>query len=134
MEESEVTSNEMMRDTGSLVQYVDLAVENVLGLFVCVLRDVAGGSCLDAVEAGGQVGWGVCSFGLDAEGGLDGLEMKLRQLQNKGTYEWKSATIALSPSGMGMNSLPAPLMMVRGTAFGDTEVVVSKHSLGSART
>jgi hypothetical protein len=84
MEESEVTSNEMMRDTGSLVQYVDLAVENVLGLFVCVLRDVAGGSCLDAVEAGGQVSWCVCSFGLDAEGGLDGLEMKLRQLRTKG--------------------------------------------------
>jgi hypothetical protein len=33
------------------------------------------------------------------------------------TYEWKSATMALSPSGMGMYSFPAPLMMVRGTAF-----------------
>jgi len=33
------------------------------------------------------------------------------------TYEWKSATMALSPSGIGMYSLPAPLMMVRGTYF-----------------
>ena len=35
----------------------------------------------------------------------------------RSTYEWKSATIALSPSGMGMYSWPAPLMMVRGTYF-----------------
>lgn len=33
------------------------------------------------------------------------------------THEWKSATMALSPCGMGMNSWPAPLMTVRGTYF-----------------
>jgi hypothetical protein len=33
------------------------------------------------------------------------------------THEWKSATIALSPSGMGMYSFPAPLMTVRGIAL-----------------
>ena len=49
----------------------------------------------------------------------------------RGTYEWKSATIALSPSGIGMYSFPAPLMMVRGTALIDTIEVVSTYSCNS---
>lgn len=51
MEESKVTCDKVMCDAGSLVQNVDLAAEHVLGLFVCVWGDVAGGSCLDAVES-----------------------------------------------------------------------------------
>jgi hypothetical protein len=43
----------------------------------------------------------------------------------KMTYEWKSATMALSPAGMGMNSWPAPLMMVRGTYDFDTRTTVN---------
>jgi hypothetical protein len=50
MEESEIPRNKMMRDTRGLVQDVDLAVEHVFGLFVCVLGDVARGTCLDPVE------------------------------------------------------------------------------------
>lgn len=51
VEESEVSSNKVMCDTGGLVQDVDLTVKNVFCLLVCVLGDVAGGSCLDAVES-----------------------------------------------------------------------------------
>jgi hypothetical protein len=36
------------------------------------------------------------------------------------TYEWKSATVAFSPAGKGMNSWLAPLMIVRGTRLPDT--------------
>jgi hypothetical protein len=57
VEESKVSRNEMMSDTCRLVENIDLAIENILGLLVCVLWDVARGSSLDAVEAGGQVGW-----------------------------------------------------------------------------
>lgn len=39
-----------------------------------------------------------------------------------GAYEWKSATVALSPGGSWMNSWPAPLMTVRGTRESDTAV------------
>lgn len=51
MEESKITRNKMMRDVRCLVQNVDLAVENVLGLFVVVCRDVPCGAGFDAVEA-----------------------------------------------------------------------------------
>jgi hypothetical protein len=44
MEESEVARDKMMGNPGSFVQYVDLAVEDVFGLFVRVLRDVARGT------------------------------------------------------------------------------------------
>jgi hypothetical protein len=37
-----------------------------------------------------------------------------------GVYVWKSATVAWSPWGRGMNSCPAPLMTVRGTSLLDT--------------
>jgi hypothetical protein len=53
----------------------------------------------------------------------------IKNIGGKGTYEWKSATMALSPSGMGMNSWPAPLMMVRGTYDFDTRTVVNKRSV-----
>jgi hypothetical protein len=36
------------------------------------------------------------------------------------THEWKSATVAFSPAGNGMNSWLAPLMTVRGTRPPDT--------------
>jgi hypothetical protein len=57
VEESEVSRNEMMSDTCRLIENVDLAIQNVLGLLVCVLWDVTRGSSLDAIEAGGQVAW-----------------------------------------------------------------------------
>ena len=49
------------------------------------------------------------------------------------TYEWKSATVAFSPAGKGMNSWLAPLMMVRGTRSPDTEVelVLAEKNRGS---
>ena len=47
------------------------------------------------------------------------------------TYEWKSATVAFSPAGNGMNSELAPLMTVRGTRFPDT-VLWSELVLGDA--
>jgi hypothetical protein len=50
MEESEVSSNKVMRNTCGFVQHIDLAVENILGLFVRVLRYVACGPGLDSVE------------------------------------------------------------------------------------
>jgi hypothetical protein len=53
VEERKVSGNKMMRDTRRLVQDVDLAVENVLGLFVCVLGNVTLGPRLDLVEARG---------------------------------------------------------------------------------
>lgn len=34
--------------------------------------------------------------------------------------EWKSAVVAFSPLGRGMNSLAAPLIIVRGTRLSDT--------------
>lgn len=37
------------------------------------------------------------------------------------SYVWKSATVALSPSGRAMNSWPAPLIMVRGTRVSDED-------------
>lgn len=55
VEESPVASDEVVCDASGLVENVDLAVENVLGLLVVVGGDVAGGARLDAVEAGGQV-------------------------------------------------------------------------------
>ena len=41
--------------------------------------------------------------------------------REEGDYVWKSATVALSPFGKGMNSWPAPLMTVRGTRVPDTD-------------
>jgi hypothetical protein len=51
VEEGKVAGNKVMCDARCLVQDVDLAVENVLGLFVVVLGDVACWACLDPVEA-----------------------------------------------------------------------------------
>jgi hypothetical protein len=51
VEERKVSGNKMVRDTRRLVQDVDLAIENVLGLFVCVLRNVALWAGLNLVEA-----------------------------------------------------------------------------------
>jgi hypothetical protein len=45
-----------MRDASRLIQNVDLTAEDVLGLLVCVLRNVARWACLDLVEPRGQVG------------------------------------------------------------------------------
>jgi hypothetical protein len=53
VEERKVSGNKMMRDTRRLVQDVDLTVENVLGLFVCVLGNVALWTGLNLVEARG---------------------------------------------------------------------------------
>lgn len=50
MEESKVACDKVMCDTSCLVEDVNLAVENIFGLLVCVLGNVAGGSCLDPVE------------------------------------------------------------------------------------
>jgi hypothetical protein len=65
VEESKVASNKMMRDTRCLIQDVDLSVEDVLGLFVVVFGNVAGGAGLDAVEARGQICWRVFGLGAD---------------------------------------------------------------------
>jgi len=51
VEESEISGNEMMGDTSRLVEDVDLAVQNVFCLLVCVLGNVSCGPSLDAVEA-----------------------------------------------------------------------------------
>jgi hypothetical protein len=69
--------------------------------------------------------------------GDDGAERRewlLGEVTGRQTYEWKSATMALSPSGIGMNSWPAPLMIVSGTGLGDTKEVVSMQHSCSNRT
>lgn len=66
MEERKVAGDEMMRDSGSLVQNVDLAREDVLCLLVGVGGDVARGAGDNAVEARCEVGGGIGGFGLDA--------------------------------------------------------------------
>jgi hypothetical protein len=43
----------MMRDASRLIQNVDLTTEDVLGLFVCVLRNVSRWASLDLVETRG---------------------------------------------------------------------------------
>jgi hypothetical protein len=50
MEESEISCNKMMRNTRGFVQHIDLAVENILRLFVRVLGYVARGPGLNSVE------------------------------------------------------------------------------------
>jgi hypothetical protein len=77
MEESKISRNEMMCNACCLVQYVDLAVENVFGLFVCVWRDISCGSCLNPIESRGQVGWGVGGLSSDALEESDGLMIDL---------------------------------------------------------
>ena len=66
MKECKIAGDEMMRDSGSLIQNVDLAREDVLCLLVGIGGDVARGTGDDAVEAGGEVGGGIGGFGLDA--------------------------------------------------------------------
>jgi hypothetical protein len=83
-------------------------------------------------------------LGADAWGELDGFKMGddgdergkwlLGEVMGEKTYEWKSATMALSPSGIGMNSWPAPLMIVSGTGLGDTKEVISMQHSCSNRT
>lgn len=51
MEEGKVSSNEVVRYARRLIQYVNLTAENILGLFICVCRYIACGSCCDAVES-----------------------------------------------------------------------------------
>lgn len=52
VEESEISRNKIMSDTCCLIEDIDLSIQNVFCLLVCVLWDVARGSSLDAVEAG----------------------------------------------------------------------------------
>lgn len=66
VEEREIPRYQMMRDARCFVQHIYLSLKNILCLFVCVWRDVACGSGLDAVEAGGQVGWVVLGLSSDA--------------------------------------------------------------------
>jgi hypothetical protein len=69
VEESKVACNKVMHDTCCLVQDVDLAVENIFGLFRFKLRDVAYGARLNAVEARRYVGGRVGGLSSDASGG-----------------------------------------------------------------
>lgn len=66
VEERKVACYQVVGDTCGLIQDIDLAVEHVLGLLVCVLGDVASGAGLDAVEARGEVCGVVLSLSLDA--------------------------------------------------------------------
>jgi hypothetical protein len=50
MEEGEISCNKVVRDTCRFVQDIDLAVENILCLFICVLGYIARGPGLDSVE------------------------------------------------------------------------------------
>lgn len=55
-EERPISSHQVVCDAGRLIENVDLSVEDVLGLLVCVGGNVAGWARLDAVEAGCEVG------------------------------------------------------------------------------
>lgn len=66
MEERKITRYQVVRDACGLVQDVDLAIEYVLGLLVCVLRDVASGTGLNAVEARCEVSRVILGLGLNA--------------------------------------------------------------------
>lgn len=62
---------------------------------------------------------------------LDDKLQRVRKAQRE-THEWKSATMADSPAGIGMCSWPAPLITVRGTAR-DTGCVSSGVKYGAHR-
>ncbi len=68
MEESKVACDQVVCYACSLVEDINLAIEDVFGLLVCVLGDVACGAGLDAVEARGEVCWVVLGLCLDAMG------------------------------------------------------------------
>jgi hypothetical protein len=71
MEEGEISCNKVVRDTCRFVQDIDLAVENILCLFICVLGYIARGPGLDSVEPWSQVGGGVGCFSSDSSDRLD---------------------------------------------------------------
>jgi hypothetical protein len=72
MEKREVASYQVMCNTRGLVKHINLSVQHVLCLFVCVRGDVACGAGLNTIEAGGEVCWGVGGLGADASVGLEG--------------------------------------------------------------
>lgn len=55
VEEGKVTCDKVMCNSSSLVQDVDLAVQDILCLLVVVCGDITSGSRLDSVKTGRQV-------------------------------------------------------------------------------